>query len=1169
MKKLISGILLICILTGFVNISYAYNEEGKIVIAKPVITVGLSDEAVDTPVVGLNSVRTYIFNNSESDVTAELSAIVGGNQAGSVRSTVKQGESRMLSVGFYLASNEESVEFEIKNADTGELYTDFEAIPVNEDFRIGYTNAKDDFAIDNTVIFEFNSIVKEIGEIDFIQNNTAVDFEKSVTVNNGKTILCISPDIALLSKAIVQITLPEIKDVFGRVIEKQKIIFKVSDVVKEFEVYQRAKVYNQAGIGGFAMLADFEDNTPQKVCFERKTFVPSYNHDANLPFRSSAVAVVIDPNGRIAAKYDFSDMPSGKQNVVIEIPYRVEGIWQFKFTSSRNGDILGIGLPTAKNWGIRGETMLGVTETTPLSSYIYVPEKVNNLYVGSSSASVSVYNSDNELQMTTTGINKNLVKSEGEITNIEGESIYRLDISENFSGGIIVDYAPSLMCPTMEMAQNLKGGWIDVQGVLVQGSIQKAARELLIKYINEKNFDITYEKPSYVRGTLEYPEAEALLFGGGGPISNVKKYSDKQNFNISSPYCGSFVSEDTATWEDGSFYTTSTQAFSGLVNMDGQLNAFYHHEGLINRTVISILASLVMLSEDVMIKDNPISSDVPITHGNFYFSYTASAYMWIREFVDEETKAVIDNAMIQLAVKQGDMPGRGPTNQWLFTAVGVASAAYATNDETVKGILGRHLCAVTSEPIYDKGQSAAGYFIEGGGCDGDYHNLSRDLFFELYETIQKKDPANKYLNYLNRMIQKNTEFYSLFVLPNDNGYFMTNACTSRTLHNMGIDSHTTYTKIMDEFPLAKRRFELLGRDEAWANEIIHKYIGPYDNFSDRAVSGNCFQFEAYKKVKSAEPESELLPYECNSGIWEKPGIIAVKHMGLYMNIFYTVPERNTLPEMSFMGGGISLLYGDGTETVVASQKHDNYSSITSYDQIRASCVFGKKKDDSIFVTGKEKAELTWLESGKRFKIQGCTPDGIDVSWIYTLTDDGISQRVTASGDTSEMWLNIPVSNVNENAVLTQKQGGIEYKINGSCISFDWDRNREYYLTELDGVRYLRINMSDGDVTVNMKHDEKEVYIEKPIFSETDNEIFVTIKNKTEEEKSAVIIFALYSENGKLDSINISDKVYLDKDVSKTIDMKISDYTGKETLKIMVWNSPEGMLPLDLYEMTAE
>lgn len=67
----------------------------------------------------------------------------------------------------------------------------------------------------------------------------------------------------------------------------------------------------------------------------------------------------------------------------------------------------------------------------------------------------------------------------------------------------------------------------------------------------------------------------------------------------------------------------------------------------------------------------------------------------------------------------------------------------------------------------------------------------------------------------------------------------------------------------------------------------------------------------------------------------------------------------------------------------------------------------------------------------------------------------------------------------------------------------------------------------------------------------------------------MIIFALYSENGKIDSIKISDKVYLDKDVSKTIDMKISDYTGKETLKIMVWNSPEGMLPLDLYEIPAE
>ena len=538
--------------------------------------------------------------------------------------------------------------------------------------------------------------------------------------------------------------------------------------------------------------------------------------------------------------------------------------------------------------------------------------------------------------------------------------------------------------------------------------------------------------------------------------------------------------------------------------------------------------------------------------------------MNIRDLIDEKTREVLDNAIIQLAIKQGDMPGRDPTNQWCFTLTGLTASAYSTDNAILKSMLNRHLDGLTSEPVNQKGQSASGYFIEGSGCDGDYHNLSRDLCFEVYELIQRKDPANSNLETLRNMIQENTEFYSLFLLPQENGIFRSNAATSRTIHDLGIDSHTTYTKIMDEFPLAKRRFELLNHDEVWANDRIVKYIGIYDNYSAKAVSGDIYEFEAYKNVKDTQMESELLPYEKESGLWEKPGIIALKHKGLYMNVFYDTPETEILPAMSFMGGGITLLYGDDVETVVASRKHDNYSDITSYNMVRSSCVFGKTNDQNVFVTGKEKAELTWLEEGKSFKISRTTPEGIDVSWTYTLTEDGISQKVQSSGDASEMWLNIPISNVNENASLIEKENGVEYSASGSSISFDWESGKEYYITVLDDVRYLRINMSDGEADIDIKYNQKSVCIKNADISE--NKVSVGVKNNTNESKNLVLIYAVYSDEGVLEYMKSSEAISLEENSGKVVDIDIENSAEGKNVKIFCWSSIDNMMPYDVYKM---
>lgn len=1147
MKKTVSVIMTICLCMADISMVRSYDESQSVIASRPQIT--RTGELLSASVLVKNSdsksAKVKFLAKNGSFVSAELAA----------------NEAKRLSLGFN-SKNDGYAAAELYCND--KTVTDFVSVNADEEFKVTNTNAADSFVIDSDIVFEYNSTVENFGEIKLFLNNKNVDFVQTAKTVNDKTTLTISPKSDLMTNCKIRLVMPEIKDIFNRTIEAKEYLFNTAKAEDIYEVYQTSVVYSQAGIGGFAVLADFKDNAPKKVYFARTTVVPKV--ETNLSFMSNAIAMVIDPAGKLAAAYDFSNMPSGKKNIVIDIPYAMEGIWQFKFASGRNGDLLEIGLPEADNWGVRGETALGVTDTTPRESYVYVPEKVNSLYVGASNAGVSAYDTDSTAEMTMQSVNKVFAKYEGTFDNIEEEKIYKLKIPDKYRGLVIVDTAPSLMCPTAEMAQNLKGGWIDVRGVLVQGSTQKALREYLIKYINEHNFDITHEKPEYIRGTLKNPRAEALFFSAGGVISNVKGFSDKQNFNINSPYCGSFVSDETPTWEDGSFVTTHTRAFSGLVNMNGELNAFYHHEGLINRSVISVLASLLMLSEDLVIKDNVQSSSYPITHGNFFYSYTAECYLNIRDLIDEETRRLIDNAIILLSYNQGNMQGLGPTNQWLFTVLGVTCSAYSTGDEIAKGILNNHLEGLVNGPKYSKGQSEAGFFLEGSGCDGEYNNLSCHLFYETYKLIREYDPNNEYLDRLKSMLQKSLEFTSLFLVEDkDSKYFRTNASTSRTLNDNGTDSHKTYTKVMDEFPLAKRRFDLFGslNTEPKAHNRLFIYVPIYSEFSSREESGSLLEFKAYQSI--TEDESELLPFEYDEGIWEKPGIIALKHKGLYMNVFYGIPEEK-VPNMSFMGGGTTLLWAKGCDTVEASRKHVNYSDITSYDQIIASCVFGKKSNGDVFVTGKEQSEPEWLEEGKSFRIKGITPDGIDVSWTYTLTDEGIEQKVRALGDAEELWLNIPISNVNENAICTYDAGRLNYELNGGSVSFEWDKESEYYVTEIEKVRCLRVKLSSGEAEIKMKcnsyTEPNGVSIER-VGAGSEKEIDVSVKNSTNQLKKIQIICAGYSKEDKLDFVSVESQE-LREGLVKTIALKDKSTKNTEKIKVMVWESLNRMTPFDIY-----
>lgn len=1016
-------------------------------------------------------------------------------------------------------------------------------------------------------------------------------------------------------------------------------IVSVHAAVVDYDVYQKSGVYAQAGVGGFSILADFAEGVaPGEIYFARTTVVPG-GREADLPFTPSSVAMVINPAGEVVVAYDFSDIPTGTVSHKINITEAMDGVWQFKFTSGRTGDELEIGLDNARNWGIRGETILGVTSTTPKTSYIYVPDTVKDIYIGSTSTSsyptlksegTGAFGSD-ETVLSTSNHMEVFMKRSGRISGTLDEGVYKLSLPSNKTGyGIMVDIAPSLMCKTKAMAEALMGGWQKVENVWVQGSIQAAARRELLRVAREEDLTYTFTKPVYDYRNVNYynnlknPLLEQYLIrGGNSPISNLAEFVSAQETDPNSKYCGmivskkdsnhSWVNETIAGWEDGLFpsgYEFVSTAYGQIINMEGaELNAFVGHKGLINRTLLSILASLSQLSEDVMIKDsientsNPYSESAgsyPYTHGEFYYSWLTNPYYGVREHIEgTDTCRIIDDAMKVLTYKMSNIRGF-QTNQWFFTVEGIASCYLATGDEIMKNMLDKHIEGILVGPHLNKGQSSLGYFLENGGADGDYFDMGRGMFYSIYEKLLHNDSGYRYLPQMKTVIDKTLEFDSLFRLTENNKVGNayadmpgTNAASSRKTVEFAPrkTGHTTFEYLIDEFPLAKRRWEINYAKDDTPSLSLAKYFDVYDTFGSNQASGDENVFNALKGVMEAE--SAPLPVEQEYGIWDKDGLIAVKHNGLYMNIFYAFPEiEEKLPDMSFLGGGISLLWGEGVEGVSASRKPNNYSryiadaaadeiSARDYSDILSSCVFGKKSDGTIFATGKEIADLTWIEENKKFSIRGTTPDDIDVTYTYSLEDYGINMNIRATGDTSEKWINIPITDANTNGIVKYKpdEGTLSYILDGKGVTFKWDPGlSSTYIEDVTDhdfngnqeavMNCLRINMSNTEaVDVRIMHSTtvKPEIINSEFRKLSGGSpdlvgIKLTVENLTCEKKPYTCITAVYDDIGSFIDCIISNG-NVETEVIE-IDQGFSLPENAQCIKVFLWERLSTMKPYD-------
>lgn len=872
------------------------------------------------------------------------------------------------------------------------------------------------------------------------------------------------------------------------------------DVKTKYEIYQKAEITPQ-GMAGFGLVARFS-GAPGEIYVSRTTNKPKYEHSYGNPADPVAFARITDPDGNVIARVDLNYIESGKMAKVINIPDGKPGIWQIQIINGRMNDVVEIGINGALSWGIRGEPSFRFTETTPNEMYFWVPKKFKQAEFGAS-ANFTIRDCEDATVGSPTSVNRAYAKYDVTSSTLKPETAYKVVFSENSNATLAIMGVPKLLSPTKEMAEDLKGNYAYSQdGMQFHGPLQLRAREAALEIYNKRegDFSVSFDRPEELLENIENVMGEANVMSAAG-IAAVNATLDDQCLDPESPYFGGFVGRKITNGEEEypadswevDFYPaySNGQRFTSAIKLNAQLNYLYYNQALIDRATIYLLYTIYSTNDLMTIDDtvpsNRAGHNYCYTHCNFYLEYMTGYYYELKDYISPEYAQIIEEGLKIMTDKMMNFRGSGPSNQYTHSVISAMYMYLATGEERYHTYFKRgvRIAYSVNEGWPGIGMAPAGYCIENGGCDGSYEQMNEGFMSYFHEAYCKSPMADpETVEVINDAINRAMKFESLF-----HGHMIDGLTTGTPRHfNSRTDSditnrggHLGYSKLIDEFPLAKRMWER-GIDGTWgrvfphlmsseeeAENQIREVWDKYDHYfdgSNRAASAVPMydMFDGRGMV-----DSEPLPVEQEDGIHEVPGVIGIKHKGLYLVSFYNSSLPNgSVASKSWYGGGPSLLTSENTSGVIQSKLNTDTSSV---DGVFSSCIYGNNTDGSFFVSGKEIAELEWIEEGKKFVISGIGKgNGKKISWTYELTDDGVvmTPSVGALKTGEEYWVNLPITEqTNESFKYVDEPGKLILDYNGAKTTIEWDSTLEYkFLPAENGMKRLRIKLpSTGEVAV--------------------------------------------------------------------------------------------------------
>ncbi len=889
------------------------------------------------------------------------------------------------------------------------------------------------------------------------------------------------------------------------------------DPEKLYSVYQKAIITPNAGIAGFGVVARF-NGSPGEIYFSRTTTKPDQENRRGNPVSPVVFGRVTDPDGNVVARVRLDYKENGTMQKIVNINDGKPGIWQIQIINGRLNDEVAIGINGASSWGVRGEVSFKYTETTPKEGYFWVPKKFQNASIAGTEA-FSIKDESGTLIASSTNTKRGNYGQTLENSSLKPESVYSISVPETFRGDFWMEGVAGLLCPTADMARDLKGNVVYTSdGVQCHGPLQARAYEMAHKIYNDNNGDFSIDisgRPETLPENLQNPLAESYNFGiYSGFLSSAETALETISL-VPGPYLGHRVSLelaregkppfDTETWEVGNFDThgSSTGKFAGLLTTNSELNYYYGEKGVADRIALMLLNIIYTSTDDGWFCDSKntefAGKTYPTTYGNFSMGPATENFWMCKNYFDPEVRDLIQEGLEMIADKNMNFRGCGPSNQWGF---GIRVALYmyrATGEERYHDYFKRAIEGWNTEELWPDyvGVTPAGYPIENAGADGSYFymNVADYAHYHKYTQMPGADP--KTCENIREIINKALEFEKFFIVTPIKGLGSAapNHFTSRkeaAINTPG--GHSAWVEMVDEYPLARAFWDRVDKmmyetnengvllngksaitmahyvatdEHAWAK--LKNMYDKYDNYhgDSRSTSGIAGCYETMLERDFVEPAT--LPCDDVDQVWEHPGIFAVKHKGIYISSFYesTLPDKKVAAN-SWYGGGPTVIWSEATGPASYSKKHIGYSkAITGEENVISSCIFGYNAAGNLVVSGKELATLEKIDDAT-YAISGLeTTSGKTVRWEYKLTDEGITMipSVSTLGEDEEYYINLPVMVMeNPEYKVNLEPGKLTCEYQGRVTEFTWDARLEAELLdeEVEGtnaLRRLRIKLS--------------------------------------------------------------------------------------------------------------
>ena len=341
--------------------------------------------------------------------------------------------------------------------------------------------------------------------------------------------------------------------------------------------------------------------------------------------------------------------------------------------------------------------------------------------------------------------------------------------------------APLLMAATPEAARAVGDGvTVMPDGVICFHPWQVDAWKLLDRYRKLPPEDYEVPLPDLAAFAKEWekePARNAQLFGAGGSYANLKPILAEQNLDPASPWFGSihvWRDFDGGTRKNAPvFFYRREEAFGGdfrsgttrwmrrnrgglgvhqareashlaaIYQLKAPFNPLYHHPALLRRTVIGILADLMMIRPSELAE--PMQNGYYGGNRAFHFSRITQAYSLIGPSLPPEEQRVIGEGM--RAVADRHLVGRVGlvTNQWLSIPMGIYHVYLGSGDERYREWTVRHLRWIMNGgktgdgDRVDKeaggGLQPTGYHTEAGGPDATYNGITLTEFSQLVREL--------------------------------------------------------------------------------------------------------------------------------------------------------------------------------------------------------------------------------------------------------------------------------------------------------------------------------------------------------------------------------------------------------------------------------------------------